>query len=65
MNSSSNDRQPESTPEEVPTSATISAEEQQELPCTNGSDWGRKALKGITEMHQNEEVRKAVARRLF
>jgi hypothetical protein len=66
MNSSNDDRRSESTPEEVPTaSATTSAEERQELLRTQGSDWGRKALKGITEMHQNEDVRKAVARRLF
>jgi len=31
----------------------------------NGSDWGRKALEGIKQLHQDEEARKEVARRLF
>jgi len=41
------------------------AEAQQELLRTKGSDWGRRALKGIAEMYRNEEARKEVARRLF
>ena len=42
-----------------------SAEAQQEMLRTEGSDWGRRALKGIAEMYRNEELRKEVARRLF
>jgi len=62
MNSSINDRPSDSTTESKMASA---AEAQQELLRTKGSDWGRRALKGIAEMYRNEEARKEVARRLF
>jgi hypothetical protein len=67
MNSSNNDHQSEwAAPEEVTTAiAATSTEDRQEVLRTKGSDWAREALKGITEMHQNEYVRKEVARRLF
>jgi len=66
MNPSNDKSQLKSTPTDVPTtSAMTSEDERQELLRTKGSDWARKALKGIAEMHQNEDVRKEVARRLF
>ena len=34
-------------------------------PHPSGSDWIQKAIEGMKEMHQNEDARKEVARRLF
>jgi hypothetical protein len=40
-------------------------DEPKEMPLQKGSEWGRNALQGIREMHQNEDARKVVAHRLF
>jgi hypothetical protein len=44
---------------------TTPASDRKENPLRNGSAWGRRALDGIRQLHQDEEARKEVARRLF
>jgi hypothetical protein len=44
---------------------TTPASDRKANPLWNGSAWGRRALDGIRQLHQDEEARKEVARRLF
>ncbi|MBT2795276.1 hypothetical protein [Paraburkholderia strydomiana] len=44
---------------------TTLIDKQQDSLRQTGSTWGRKSLEGIERLHQDEEARKEVARRLF
>jgi hypothetical protein len=66
MNTSSNDSKPESSntvkPDESTTTPTGKPlDSHREI----ASQWINSAMKGIKEMHENEEARQDVAKRLF
>jgi hypothetical protein len=61
------DRSPETTfvtPTQDVDPSPAFANRPQEQPLRNGSEWGRRALDHIRRMHQDEEYRQEVARRV-
>lgn len=66
MNTSSNDSKPESNSSETPDESTMPPTDRQ--PDSHreiASQWIRSAMKGVKEMHENEEARQDVAGKLF
>lgn len=66
MNTSSNDSNPESKTNGASDESTKTpTDKQPDSHPETASRWIQSAMKGIKEMHENEEIRKEIADRLF